>query len=195
MYEYIKGVIEYVSDDYIVIDNNGIGYKIFTSKRVISNIIKDGNTSKVYTYLNVREDDMSLYGFLEKQELDIFKLLLSVSKIGPKVGLNIMSTITPNDLAFAITTEDSNKLSKAQGVGSKTAKRIILELKDKFNSSIISNNIEVDITINNELDEAKGALIALGYTKNEIDTVISKININECNTGEIVKKALKELAK
>lgn len=195
MYEYIKGVIEYVSDDYIVIDNNGIGYKIFTSKRVISNIIDEGNTSKVYTYLNVREDDMSLYGFLEKQELDIFKLLLSVSKIGPKVGLNIMSTITPNDLALAITTEDSNKLSKAQGVGSKTAKRIILELKDKFNSSIISNNIEVDITINNELDEAKGALIALGYTKNEIDTVISKININECNTGDIVKKALKELAK
>lgn len=195
MYEYIKGVIEYVSDDYIVIDNSGIGYKIFTSKRVISNIVNEGNTSKVYTYLNVREDDMSLYGFLEKHELDIFKLLLSVSKIGPKVGLNIMSTITPNDLAFAISTEDSNKLSKAQGVGSKTAKRIILELKDKFNSSIISNNIEVDITINNELDEAKGALIALGYTKSEIDTVISKINIIECNTGEIVKKALKELAK
>lgn len=130
MYSYIKGTIEELYLDHIVIDNNNIGYRI----NVSSNTLKDlqlGNMAKIYTKLIVREDDMSLCGFASRKELEMFKLLTSVSKIGPKVGLGILSCATPPQLSAYILSEDIAKLSKCPGVGKKTAERIILELKDK----------------------------------------------------------------
>ena len=136
MYSYIKGTIEELYLDHIVIDNNNIGYRI----NVSSNTLKDlqlGNMAKIYTKLIVREDDMSLCGFSTKEELEMFELLTSVSKIGPKVGLGILSFASPRQLGAYIVSEDIAKMSKAPGVGKKTAERIILELKDKIDKQNI----------------------------------------------------------
>ena len=154
MYSYIKGTVEEINLDYIVIDNNNIGYKINVSS----------NMAKIYTKLIVREDDMSLCGFATKEEMKMFELLTSVSKIGPKVGLSILSFASPGQLGAYILSEDVAKLSKAPGVGKKTAERIVLELKDKVDK----NNVEFEPTLlSNEpiavsKDEAVDALVALG---------------------------------
>ena len=191
MYSYIKGTIEEIRLDSIVIENNNIGYKI----NVSSNTIKDlqmGNMAKIYTKLIVREDDMSLCGFSTKEEMQMFELLTSVSKIGPKVGLGILSFASPGQLGAYILSEDIVKLSKAPGVGKKTAERIVLELKDKVDK----NNIEFEpnllsqapIAVSN--DEAVDALIALGYSSQEAKEAVDKCKKDGLNTEDIIKKSL-----
>ncbi|HSQ90370.1 Holliday junction branch migration protein RuvA [Romboutsia sp.] len=191
MYSYIKGIIEEIHLDSIVIENNNIGYKI----NVSSNTIKDlqmGNMAKIYTKLIVREDDMSLCGFSTKEEMQMFELLTSVSKIGPKVGLGILSFASPGQLGAYILSEDIVKLSKAPGVGKKTAERIVLELKDKVDK----NNIEFEpnllsqapIAVSN--DEAVDALIALGYSSQEAKEAVDKCKKDGLNTEDIIKKSL-----
>ena len=130
MYSYIKGTVEEIYLDRIVLENNGIGYEINVSSFTAQSVQK-GKDAKIFTKLIVREDDMSLCGFASRKELEMFKLLTSVSKIGPKVGLGILSCATPPQLSAYILSEDIAKLSKCPGVGKKTAERIILELKDK----------------------------------------------------------------
>ena len=141
MYSYIKGIIEEINLDHIVIDNNGIGYKINASANTIMKV-KIGHECKIYTKLIVKEDDMSLCGFYDKEELKMFELLTSISKIGPKVGLGILSFASPRQIGAYILSEDIVKLSKAPGVGKKTAERIVLELKDKVDK----NNVEFEAT-------------------------------------------------
>lgn len=191
MYSYIKGTVEEINLDYIVIDNNNIGYKI----NVSSNTIKDlhlGNMAKIYTKLIVREDDMSLCGFASRKELEMFKLLTSVSKIGPKVGLGILSCATPPQLSAYILSEDIAKLSKCPGVGKKTAERIILELKDKVDKE----SAEFEATLFNqaptglELDEAVEALLALGYSNVEAKEAVQKFKKDGLKTEDLIKKAL-----
>lgn len=191
MYSYIKGTIEEIRLDSIVIENNNIGYKI----NVSSNTIKDlqmGNIAKIYTKLIVREDDMSLCGFATKQEMQMFELLTSVSKIGPKVGLGILSFSNPGQLGAYILSEDVVQLSKAPGVGKKTAERIILELKDKVDKS----NIEFEPTLLNQApigiskDEAVDALMALGYSPAEAKEAVDKCKKDGLNTEDIIKKSL-----
>lgn len=191
MYSYIKGTVEEINLDYIVIDNNNIGYKI----NVSSNTIKDlhlGNMAKIYTKLIVREDDMSLCGFASRKELEMFKLLTSVSKIGPKVGLGILSCATPPQLSAYILSEDIAKLSKCPGVGKKTAERIILELKDKVDKE----SAEFEATLFNqaptglELDEAVEALLALGYSNVESKEAVQKFKKDGLKTEDLIKKAL-----
>lgn len=191
MYSYIKGTVEEINLDYIVIDNNNIGYKI----NVSSNTIKDlhlGNMAKIYTKLIVREDDMSLCGFASRKELEMFKLLTSVSKIGPKVGLGILSCATPPQLSAYILSEDIAKLSKCPGVGKKTAERIILELKDKVDKE----SAEFEATLFNqaptglELDEAVKALLALGYSNVESKEAVQKFKKDGLKTEDLIKKAL-----
>ncbi len=194
MYKYIKGTIEEIGEDFIVVDNNNIGYKIFTSSNTILNINNDSNEKKLYTYLHVREDQMSIYGFITREELDIFKLLLSVSKIGPKVGLAIVSTMTPSEIKISISTDDIKTLTKAPGVGKKTAKRIILDLKDKIEDNIIVEKSSLSLN-NNNFNETISALISLGYTKEEAKRAISKIDTDSNNTEDIIKLALNELSK
>lgn len=194
MYRYIKGFIEEIQEDFIVIDNNGIGYKINTSVNTIRDI-KLREEAKVYTHLNVREDDMSIYGFSLKEELQLFLNLISVSKIGPKVGLGILSALSVDEIKYAIINEDANKLSEAPGVGKKTANRMILELKDKIKDYNIENLDTTKIKINSNTDEALDALVSLGYTKYEAGNVISRINIEGLSTEDIIKLSLSELSK
>ncbi len=191
MYSYIKGTVEEISLDHIVIENNNIGYKINAS----ANTIKDAQISKqikIYTKLIVREDDMSLCGFSTKEEMKMFELLTSVSKIGPKVGLGILSFGSPAQLGAYILSEDVAKLSKAPGVGKKTAERIVLELKDKIDK----NNIEFEPTLLTQApvavsqDEAVDALLALGYSNAEAKEAVDKCKKDGLNTEDIIKKSL-----
>ncbi len=191
MYSYIKGTIEEIYLDSIVIENNNIGYKINAS----TNTIKDlqiGKMAKIYTKLIVREDDMSLCGFSTREEMNMFELLTSVSKIGPKVGLSILSFASPAQLGAYIVSEDIAKLSKAPGVGKKTAERIVLELKDKIDK----NNIEFEPTLLSQApiavsqDEAVDALLALGYSNAEAKEAVEKCKKDGLNTEDIIKKSL-----
>ena len=131
MFAYLKGNIQFKSEEYVVMEVNGIGYKIFMSKKSIDELEEDREV-KVYTYLKVREDDVSLFGFKTNEELHMFELLISVGGIGAKSAITILSNITPSRFALAVITNDVNSLKKLQGIGLKTAQRIILELKDKI---------------------------------------------------------------
>lgn len=191
MYSYIKGTVEEIYIDSIVVENNGIGYKINVSSNTIMNL-QVGEATKIYTKLIVREDDMSLCGFVSREELKMFELLTSVSKIGPKVALSILSFASPAQLGAYILSEDIGKLSKAPGVGKKTAERIVLELKDKVDK----NNIEFEPTLLSQKptlisqDESVDALVALGYTLTESKDAVQKCKKDGMNTEAIIKKAL-----
>ena len=191
MYSYIKGTVEEIYIDSIVVENNGIGYKINVSSNTIMNL-QVGEATKIYTKLIVREDDMSLCGFVSREELKMFELLTSVSKIGPKVALSILSFASPAQLGAYILSEDIGKLSKAPGVGKKTAERIVLQLKDKVDK----NNIEFEPTLLSQKptlisqDESVDALVALGYTLSESKEAVQKCKKDGMNTEAIIKKAL-----
>ena len=194
MYSYIKGTVEEISLDHIVIDNNGIGYKINASSNTIMKV-QLGHECKIYTKLIVKEDDMSLCGFYDKEELKMFELLTSISKIGPKVGLGILSFASPRQIGAFILSEDIAKLSKAPGVGKKTAERIVLELKDKIDK----NNVEFESTLLTSQpivvsqDEAIDALVALGYSLQESKDAVQKCKMDGLNTEDIIKKSLSYL--
>ena len=194
MYSYIKGIIEEINLDHIVIDNNGIGYKINASANTIMKV-KIGHECKIYTKLIVKEDDMSLCGFYDKEELKMFELLTSISKIGPKVGLGILSFASPRQIGAYILSEDIVKLSKAPGVGKKTAERIVLELKD----NVDKNNVEFEATLLTSQpvvvsqDEALDALVALGYSLQESKEAVQKCKKDGLNTEDIIKKSLSYL--
>ncbi|OPJ56759.1 Holliday junction branch migration protein RuvA [Alkalithermobacter paradoxus] len=194
MYQYIKGIVEEIGIDYIVIECFGIGYRINTSSSTIYNS-KKGQEVKIYTKLIVREDDMSLCGFTTKEELSMFELLNSVSKIGPKVALGILSFAEPKKLGGFILSGDINAISKAPGVGKKTAERIVLELKDKIDKS----NVEYQNTLFSnqvvEIDEAVAALVALGYSPQEANQAADKVKKDSNSTEELIKKSLRYLMK
>ncbi|MGF7185345.1 Holliday junction DNA helicase RuvA [Desulfitispora alkaliphila] len=198
MLEFLKGKLSYVEIDYIVIEVNGVGYKLFVPNN--SSWGKIDSEIMVYTYMSVREDDISLYGFKERKTLSFFKILLQVSGIGPKVALAIIASFNLDILHQAIIEEDVTLLSKIPGIGKKTAKRMILELKDKVSQeSVMAGNHEVmvdDKKINSI--EAQVALEELGYNAKEIRDVILKItdnNKNSLTVEEIIKQSLKMLAK
>jgi len=193
MYEYITGKVVDVYDDYLIVENNGIGYKINTSKYSLSNLDLKKDV-KIYTYLNVREDGMFLFGFSSKEEMEMFELLLLVSKIGPKTAIGVLSTLSYNDIKLAILNNDVKVLCKAPGIGKKTANRIILELKDRIDDNIIVSD-SFDFLDDNCIEEAINALMVLGYTKKEIDRVMFKIDTEDLDTEEIIKIALKRLSK
>lgn len=199
MFAYIKGSLEIKTRGYIVIDVNGVGYKIFMSETAIEKLGEIGESVKVYTYLKVREDDMSLYGFNTNEELRMFELLLQVSGIGAKSAIAILSNITPSQFAIAVITNDVSKIKSLPGIGPKTAQRIILELKDKIKSEeAISENRTIDNTKEEEdsekITEATSALQVLGYSKKEIEKALQKVE-SELSVEEIIKIGLKNLAR
>lgn len=195
MYQYIIGNIEEISEDYIVIENNGIGYIVYTSKNSIMDIGQNTTKRKILTHLIVREDVMSLYGFTTNEELKMFKLLITVTKIGPKVAIGLLSTLSPSNIKISIISGDTNALSRAPGIGKKTAQRIILELKDKVDDNIIyEEGIDDSIPLD-ETEEVVVALSSLGYTRNEIFKVLSSIDTQDKRTEEIIKLALRKLSK
>ncbi len=199
MFAYIKGSLEIKTRGYIVIDVNGVGYKIFMSETAIEKVGEIGENVKVHTYLKVREDDMSLYGFNTNEELRMFELLLQVSGIGAKSAIAILSNITPSQFAIAVITNDVSKIKTLPGIGPKTAQRIILELKDKIKSEeTISENTTLDSTKqetdNEKITEAISALQVLGYSKKEIEKAIEKVE-SSLSVEEIIKIGLKNLAR
>lgn len=198
MYAYIKGTLEEKNKDSIVIDVGGIGYKIFLSEQSLSKLGELGEIIKVYTHYHVREDNISLYGFLSNEELKMFELLIQVSGIGAKTAITMLSNITPSQFAVAIITDDVKTLTKIPGVGSKSAQRMILELKDKLKTEdAISKDTEVKAKVeNNEnTEEAIQALQILGYNKGVINKAIEKLDLNGLSTEDIIKLALKHLSR
>lgn len=197
MYAYIKGSLEVKTRGYIVIDVNGIGYKIFMSETAIAELGEIGQVVKVHTYLKVKEDEMSLYGFNTNEELRMFELLLSVSGIGAKSAINILSNITPSSFALAVITNDVAKIKALPGIGPKGAQRIILELKDKLNKEKDIEEVEKKaekVIDTQKYNEAISALQVLGYSKKEIEKALQGIN-EELTVEEIIKLGLKNLAR
>lgn len=198
MFAYIKGMFEEKGNNYVVIDVGGIGYKIFMSNMAISALGETGNVVKVHTYFYVREDNISLYGFATKEELKMFELLISVSGVGAKSAISMLSAISPSDFAMAIISDDVTKLKKVPGVGAKTAQRIILELKDKLKNEEITENVGEQVANfvpnSTEVDEAMSALQILGYVKRDIEKVLSGLDLSGKTTQEIIKLGLKYLS-
>ena len=181
-----------IREDYIILDNNGIGYRIYTSKNSLLEI-EIGGTITIYIYFNLREDGIYLYGFITEEELHMFNMLLLVSRIGPKVGLGILSALTPNQIKLAILSKDYKALCNAPGIGKKTAERIILELKDRIEPDSIIG--EPDIMENNEVHIAISGLISLGYTRGEIMKALNNIGTEGLKAESIIRSVLNKLSK
>ncbi len=196
MIAYLKGKLVIKSVDYIVIDVQGIGYKVYMSKTAIDKF-EEEKEIKVYTYLKVREDDISLFGFNSLEELHMFELLISVGGIGAKSAIAILSNITPSKFALAVITSDVNTLKKLQGIGPKTAQRIILELKDKIKTEEAienqENTIKQEEQIQEDMEELIQALQVLGYRRYEINNILPKIK--EETLEDRIKEALQYLAR
>lgn len=198
MFEYIKGTFEYRALNYIVIEVGEIGYKIFMSENSMKSIGEIGTTIKVFTYLKVREDDISIFGFSSIEELRMFEFLISVSGVGAKSAITILSNIEPSSFALAIISEDVNALKKLPGIGAKSAQRIILELKDKVKNMNIqdyqTSNQEINL-VNDNVEEMILALQVLGYSRKEVESIIPKLDNETKDIESMIKKALLLLSK
>ena len=201
MFSYMKGELVEVNIDHIVLEVGGIGYMIFISGQAMNELRSIRTEMKCYTYLYLREDLMMLYGFLDKDELEVFKLLIGVSGIGPKGAMGILSALSPDDLRFAVLSGDAKAISKAPGIGAKTAQRVVLELKDKLSledafekKTEHAANAPVSET-NSVKNDAVMALSALGYSSSESLKAVSKVAITEeMSVEEVLREALKHLA-
>lgn len=189
---YIKGIITYKTNTFVVVECNGIGYKIFVSSATLSSL-NENETIMIYTFMNVKEDDISLFGFLTQQEQTIFHQLLSVSGIGPKGALAFLSEMTPEEIVIAILSEDIKTLSKAPGIGKKTAQRLILELKDKVKTEEISQQTSQKDT--SEKWEAVEALTSLGYSRSEAVQAVNACYKEGLSVEETLKLSFKKLTK
>lgn len=194
----LRGRIVYNDFKSVVIDVNGVGYCCNTTNKTLAQL--QGITDEVilYTYMAVREDSVDLYGFYDTLELDFFKKLISVSGIGPKIGLSILSDFTPDQLALLITTGDAKTLSKANGLGPKSAQRLVLELKDKISGDMLpQNNVNIDFgtsTTSGAAGEAIEALVSIGFTPQEASKAISALD-QKLPVEELIKQALKSSTK
>lgn len=189
MYYFIKGKIVKKEGSCIVIENNGIGYQIYTSASSLGSI---GDTATMYTYLHVREDIFDLYGFSTIEEKGMFLHLLSVTGVGPKAALSILSVTTPAKFALAVITNDVKTITKAQGVGPKLAQRVILELKDKLKNEeldIDMDNSNIPESTGGSASEAVSALVVLGYSSNDAQKALSKVD-QSLSVEEMIKRAL-----
>ena len=198
MFAYIKGSLEQKSNNYVVIDVGGIGYKIFMATKAIEALGEIGEVVKVHTHYYVREDNISLYGFNTNEELRMFELLLQVSGIGAKSAIAMLSEISPSSFALAVISDVISQLVKIPGIGKKTAARIVLELKDKLKTEeAITKTEEVKLSITNEEEtsEAIAALQVLGYTKREIEEALKNVDTKNLQLEEIIKQGLKNLAR
>ena len=201
MSSYVKGALAEKSGDRIVVEAGPVGLGIYVPLSVLEVLPPLGEEVKIYTYLQVREDDLSLYGFLNRQDLDMFRRLIGVNGIGPKGALGILSALSPDDLRLAILTGDAKAISKAPGVGAKTAQRIILDLKDKVSAeemlaSVADTEERTSVPLMQEAGrEAATALVALGYSNLEASKAVKNVQITEDMDAEAVLRAsLKYLA-
>lgn len=194
MISYIIGDVRAINEEDFIIENNNMGYQIKTSLSTLA-LIELNNEYKIYTSLQVREDDMSLYGFYSKEELEMFLLLTSVSSIGPKNGITILSSLGVEEIKLAIANNNIDALTKAKGVGKKTASRIILELMDKVKLMPMADKTKPvsSLTQNEDMDVAKDALLNLGYAQNDISNVLLELKDSNLSLEELIKESLKRL--
>ena len=206
MFYYISGKLALLDPSTAVIDASGVGYKMTISYNTYASLSREQQVSnasavKLFSYMAVREDGVELFGFISEDELNAFKLLITVSGVGPKAAISILSQLTPAKLSVAICTEDRKSISQANGIGPKTAARIILELKDKlksqFDDSAADDAPEVVVAKqgNNKLGDAQDALTVLGYSRNEALSALKSIDTQNLELDEIIKLALKKLMK
>ena len=202
MYAYIKGILAEITEDAIIVENQGIGYEIAVPGQVFDSLPSVGEEVKIYTYHYVREDAILLYGFLTKEDVRIFKMLIGVSGIGPKGALAILSVLSTDDLRFAILGDDAKAIAKAPGVGAKTAQRVIIELKDKLSLEDAFEQKLANQAQKAELNPAVGvkneailALTSLGYSQSEALKVLQGIEISpDDQVEDVLKMALKQMA-
>lgn len=199
MFAYIKGSLEMKLNDSVVIETNGVGYKIYMAQNAIEKAGNLGEIVKIHTYYHVREDNISLYGFLTSEELRTFELLISVSGIGAKSALTILANIEPHNFALAIITNDEVRLTKIPGLGKKSAQRLILELRDKMKKlelEEVAGEEEVSkIQVNENIQEAISALQVLGYNKKEIEKAFEKEDMSLLSIEDIIRKGLAILSR
>ena len=200
MFYYVNGTVAHLAPYLAVIDCGGVGYACRTTNNTLA-CLKKGETARLYTYLNVREDAMELYGFFTEDERNCFQLLIGVSGVGPKAALSILSSSTPETLAMSIITGDEKALTVAPGIGKKIAQRVILELKDKLAKGQIAPGGEsyggtgVTVIPENKSSEAAAALAVLGYSTAEIGGALKGIDLDALSLEEIIKQALKKMVK
>lgn len=200
MIAYLKGIVAEVTESKLILDVHDVGYLIYISARDASEMPGRGEEVKIYTYLNVKEDAMQLFGFLSEEDLEIYRLLLSVNGIGPKAALGILSVLTADDLRFAVLADDAKAIAKAPGVGTKTAQKLILELKDKLSlEDAFERKLEKGAAAAVQADsdaknEAIQALTALGYSSSDALRAVRRAEITEdMDTEAILKLALKQM--
>ena len=205
MFYYISGKLAYANPSTAVIDAGGVGYKLTISENTYNSLpprhTQNAPEAKLYTYMAVREDDVELFGFANEAELSSFKMLLGVSGVGPKAAISILSLLTPEKFALAVCTEDRKTIAKANGIGPKTAARVILELKDKLmKETDLGAAAQASIesaspitTPSGKLSEAQDALMVLGYSRAEAQNALKNIDTQNLGLEEIIKKALKLL--
>ena len=202
MISYIRGELVAQYEDKVIVDVGGVGYGIYMSAQSMSRLPQTGSEVKIHTYLNVKEDLMQLFGFLTLDDLNVFKLLIGVSGIGPKGGQAILSVLSPDDLRFAVMADDVKAISSAPGIGKKTAQKLIVELKDKLSiedvlehAAATEENIEVKTSAGAEIQsEAVQALVALGYGSTEALKAVKQVEITpDMQVEELLKLALKHM--
>lgn len=202
MFAYIKGSLEMKSSNYIVVDINGLGYKIFMSQSNIESIGEINDIVKVFTYVKVREDDISVYGFKTQEELRMFELLIGVSGVGAKSALVMLSCIEPSEFAIAVISNNVKLLTQVPGIGTKSAQRIILELKDKLKAEQseldeekLENTKLKSSKTNENVQEAISGLMVLGYSRKDIEKAFTHLIVDELSVEELIKKGLILLTK
>ncbi len=208
MIAFIKGELEYISEECIVVEAGGIGYEIRVPASILEELPNVGEEIRIHTYLYVREDAMKLYGFASRDDLNVFKLLITVNGIGPKAALGILSTLTTDDLRFAVLADDAKAIAKAPGIGPKTASKLILELKDKlkledaFESRLAKEPVQTEMTkalgIHDPKEirnEAVQALVALGYSNTDALKAVRQVFITDTtDVEEVLKQSLKKMS-
>lgn len=203
MISFIRGIVADTTENSLILENNGIGYEIFMTGSSIEQASRAGGEIRIHTYFHVREDSMQLYGFLSRDNLDMFRLLLNVNGIGPKAALGILAGLTADELRFAVLSDDIKTLSKAPGIGKKTAQKLILELKDKlkledaFEKKFLHEQESVsgqEGSLHDGRQEAVEALIALGYSSTDAMRAVRKVtDVSPDDVEGLLKAALKQL--
>lgn len=202
MISYVRGELTAVEKDKVIVDVGGVGYGVFMPEASMGMLPQMGEEIKLHTYLNVREDAMQLFGFLTRDDLEVFRLLIGVSGIGPKGGLSILSKLTADDLRFAVLSGDAKAISSAPGIGKKTAEKVIIELKDKLDLEEMLEPKDISLSAESvggglagEIQtEAVQALVALGYGSTESLRAVKKVDLEQAKTVEdVLKQALKNL--
>lgn len=193
----IKGELTYTDPQFVVVENSGIGFKCFTSLTTVKNLGKIGSTVNLYTYLSVKEDALDLFGFSTLEELNSFKLLITVSGVGPKAAVSVLSELSPEKLALAIASSDVKSITKANGVGRKTAERIVLELKDKTGSlsqtDFSSAASAASIAEDSAAGEAVAALVALGFSQSDAAVTVGQMD-QSLSADEMIRLGLRQLS-